>query len=166
MVPDLQFNEHLLSCYKPFVMSIMQLASCTMHCKCSCMHCEWQNSKFDSSLSIRMVKASLQNFSRPMETVWQLGFSSNATLSDCCSPVYNQFHLITVTYSRAQSIGPGDNPLMETLYEQASIVSNVGLCNFLLVQPNLCKTVSHTAMGAIWWGTRGTCPPTFLDGGT
>jgi len=21
-------------------------------------------------------------------------------------------------------------------------------------------------MGAIWWGTRGTCPPTFSDGGT
>jgi len=20
-------------------------------------------------------------------------------------------------------------------------------------------------MGAIWWGIRGTCPPTFLDGG-
>jgi len=20
-------------------------------------------------------------------------------------------------------------------------------------------------MGAIWWGTRGTCPPTFSDGG-
>ena len=20
-------------------------------------------------------------------------------------------------------------------------------------------------MGAIWWGTRGTCPPTFLNGG-
>jgi len=26
--------------------------------------------------------------------------------------------------------------------------------------------LSIVFMGAIWWGTRGTCPPLFLDGGT
>ena len=32
------------------------------------------------------------------------------------------------------------------------------------VVPNVGGTVP-LSMGAIWWGTRGTCPPNFSDGG-